>query len=377
MPQRAAARLTGPRFRSESRALPHDPSLTPSPTAGKRHHPRRKSVREEAAPPTSRWLLDAAACAVFLLLGCCDTDRTHSTPDVGDRSSEASTPVRGDGDAGLGAPKPRPVVGTYCRADADCGAPFTCLTASSDAILTAHGSGGPSGGLCTTRCDVRSDACSPAENSTECIELAPGKRYCLPSCTPGGAGPALGEKCLGRLDLACSPPREAGQTGFCLPTCGGDFECEGRTCDLGSGACVDQTPAGIGMGGDCAVGACGNGTCEPLGIFQACTGFCTVGTVGCGFDPLSKGRLDSSCLIAAASSGSQADVGLCAQLCDCNDDCRHPRFVCAEGPPGNPASLSVRGHRGACLPPSFTQPGGERGILCARAAASSVPRSDP
>lgn len=290
-------------------------------------------------------------------------------------------------DTGEGGTTParRPLVGTHCRTDDDCAPPFTCLAASSAAIATAHGQGGPSNGLCTARCDASSDACAAAENTAECVELSPGNRYCLPACSPGGQGATPGEKCLGRLDLACAPPQAEGANGFCSPTCGGDFECGGRTCDLGSGACVDGTPPGVPLGGDCTAEACGNGSCETLGTFRACTGFCTVGTVGCGFDPLSRARLDSYCLLAATRQGSVSDVGLCAQLCDCNDDCRHPRFVCSPGPADNPAVLSVRGHRGACLPPSLTQPGAEGGIPCtggradggfADADSSAVPRSD-
>jgi hypothetical protein len=349
-------------------------------------------VRKQVIPPFCRWLLAAALLiGVPLLLNGCGTNETGGVHAPTDAGSEAGAGIEGgrpEGGSAITLPR-RLLVGAHCRSDDDCGAPFTCLTSASDVIATAHGPGGPSNGLCSAHCDSGREACAAAENPTECVELTPGKHYCLPSCTPGGQGGAVGDKCLGRLDLACAPPQKDGQTGFCAPTCGGDFECGGRTCDLGSGACVDRVPPGVRVGGDCESEACGNGTCESLGFFQACTGFCTVGTVGCGFDPLSKDRLDSFCLLAATTAGSSADVGLCAQLCDCNDDCRHPRFVCSEGPPGNPASLSVRGHRGACLPPSLTQPGKERGIPCgqepgpsdggadAHTDASGFPRSAP
>src|SRR5262249_6391646 len=148
-------------------------------------------------------------------------------------------------------------------------------------------------------------------------------------------------KCHKRHDMACADPRGRG-IGYCKPTCRGDFDCASanRVCDLSDGVCKDKLdairtlPAGSkcdpNANTDRCAGACvgiisGDASTTDIGF---CSGFCKLGDQGCGFDPSSSDPVDSFCLFGTSMQSDLDDLGFCAQLCDCNDDCRDPDFVC-------------------------------------------------
>ncbi|HET9933179.1 MAG TPA: hypothetical protein VFQ35_20890, partial [Polyangiaceae bacterium] len=65
------------------------------------------------------------------------------------------------------------------------------------------------------------------------------------------------------------------------------------------------------------------------GTFSLCSGFCNLGlATACGWD--GTGKADAACLFAQGFNESPAagDSGFCGQLCDCNSDCRNPKFSC-------------------------------------------------
>lgn len=263
------------------------------------------------------------------------------------------------------------LIGQPCLKDTDCGTDgLTCLADSSEDYL----SGGVSHGICTLDCSADilaavSDVgtCSKVDATAICVGTTPAKAYCLESCTVGPPS-AAENKCHNRKDMACSDPRDRG-IGYCKPVCRGDFDCGKRFCDLSSGVCVDKIDSSrkLPIGSKCdpnsdvdpCHGACvgileGDASTTQVGF---CSGYCKLGEQnGCGFDPSST-SVDAFCLFGTSQLSDFADLGFCAQVCDCNDDCLNPDFVCS-----TVTGLSdIISRPGACGPPSKTQP---KGIAC-------------
>jgi hypothetical protein len=166
------------------------------------------------------------------------------------------------------------------------------------------------------------------------------------------------DKCSGRSDLACAPAvifgadacttdtqcsddelclvdQDTGEAacsevvGECAPRCGGDFDCEdGQACDPESGECTSSAVSGKRFGEACdpqadeCAGVCiefADGTAE-------CEEACRVGAPsGCGQEEIAGSSVacayfayDLSDLDVEQGSG---DTGICAKLCDCDDDC--------------------------------------------------------
>jgi len=231
--------------------------------------------------------------------------------------------------------------------------------------------------LCTAEC-ITDDDCP--SNAFCLVSAEVGYGFCLERCISGST--LITDKCHGRSDMACvSLARPTGSActrnsdcasgevcdtedrvcvdpfDACWPTCGGDFHCaDGMKCDFESGLCVpeDDLPEGEPIGAECDPNAdpdpC-SGMCltfidensDPL--VSTCTAPCTFGYLeGCGWD--GTGPAPAVCLFPFDPNGGVGDIGICAQLCDCNADCNHSGFVCL---PFNDERIEdVLGRRGVC-----------------------------
>jgi hypothetical protein len=226
--------------------------------------------------------------------------------------------------------------GRPCRADPDCGGGgVVCLTSGSSDLAGE----GPANGLCVVDCAAGGPAaCAPIDPNALCVAFSGGAAYCMEPCTVGPV-PRGGDKCHGRLDVACDDGSgTAPGDGFCRPLCRGDFDCAGRRCDLASGFCGDPGTVGaLPIGSVCdpqsATEPC-SGSCSPVGGTSAssgtCQGLCSLGGPGCGAAPGSSAPASVACLFdgTAAGAGDVGDIGLCAALCDCDSDCQLVTRVC-------------------------------------------------
>ena len=264
----------------------------------------------------------ASSSILVLGLGC------QNTPD--DPTPEER------GDAPLGA---------RCASSSDCQSAL-CLT--EEAPLFENG--GPAGGICSASCEDD----TPCPGGSTCVETKAGLR-CLPSCSFGDDS----SKCQGRNELACEPllvttdrgcdaddecnadelcfetDAIEGATGrcervlgVCSPRCGSDRDCNGRSCDLGSGECVNEAPTGLPAGASCDIAndECA-GNCVAIDDEHAeCEERCRIGAAsGCGESDLDESQLvcgffayDLSGLDVKQGAG---DTGVCANFCNCNDEC--------------------------------------------------------
>lgn len=235
-------------------------------------------------------------------------------------------------------------IGKACVNDTTCGANQWCLNET--AVPQ---------GLCTADCTTDSD-CEALSPGSLCAVGDQGG-FCVQGCTVGSG--SLTAKCQGRDDFTCQLfavdesgtlcNRDAdcaavGPSYFCIsntcvatacmPTCASDAECGTGFCDLSDGLCVEEKPAGLPIGSACdpdaATDPC-SGMCigDSQGTFALCSGLCNLGlAASCGWD--GTGKADSACLFAPAFNEmpSAGDAGFCGQLCDCNSDCRNPKFSC-------------------------------------------------
>lgn len=247
----------------------------------------------------------------------------------------------GDGfcDERLGVCVPEPVeytpFGDRCERNADCPAELICLRQDGEDFQ----GGGPAGGYCTMRCRY----------SSECAELFPGARctpvreedpsgVCLQPCVSNARSLST---CHGRIDLACVEPLAPTTASLCYPTCGTHDDCGDRYCDLLLGVCVDSAPEGKGVGEPCDANDSAQTECQGV-CWQSgsgedgeglCTGFCTLGTIGCNSDPENVQPGDGACLFAPQPTGQGVqDLGFCGQVCQCDDDCSAPGSSCVELP---------------------------------------------
>ena len=217
-----------------------------------------------------------------------------------------------------------------CTEDADCGDDLICVTAESSSL----GIGGPANGLCTEPC---TDSCP--DPATACVNFAGNGSYCMPQC--GLADGVI--DCQGRPDMVCDVLQ--GGTGIecttdadcaqgscldseclvplslCLPRCGADSDCpSGRFCDPGSGECVDDEPAGLGL----------DESCDPAASTDECRGFCGTTSMTCvetctfgafptcGSDDPTFATAECFPVLDGTDLG---DIGVCVRLCDCSSEC--------------------------------------------------------
>lgn len=256
-------------------------------------------------------------------------------------------------DGGVGAG-----IGHSCQSDAECASGLTCATASS-ALMAGEG---PANGYCTKECTADGD-CQAVSSGALCAPFG-AKSYCLQGCTVGGATSVIDpSKCFGRMESACAHV-DVGKTA-CTPTCNTDADCgAGLFCDYRTGRCLTVKRTGLPVGSACdptassdpCAGVCGGtGSSDPTK--GRCTGFCTVGSISqlgvCGSSPTPGVPQDAACLVVSDPNGGIGDLGYCGQLCNCDNDCGSPDFVCIKL--GNSTLESFLGKTGFCdLPTSGT-----------------------
>jgi hypothetical protein len=179
-----------------------------------------------------------------------------------------------------------------------------------------------------------------------------GVAMCFERCTVG-ADPE--DKCHGRADVACEALSDDAPTdGFCRPLCASDADCEDRSCDVRTGACVDapsvpDTELGRKCSRERGADGC-SGLCVSLSDdYNACGHRCAFGQPGdCA--PLQSAAPRGGCLFTSPM-GTIGDIGFCAELCDCAVDCSHPDAICDGFT--DPELARVFGRAGVCTPPEL------------------------
>jgi hypothetical protein len=211
------------------------------------------------------------------------------------------------------------------------------------------------------------------------------RALCFEQCTLG-ASPNT--KCHGTAHVACAPLEgNPSGYGFCRPVCASGADCGGSYCDPVRGICVshpgpDRTfgrlcasdaahssshDAGANAGLDAAdtaraLGDAGSDArtgaaltnCDDLCVevnqlASTCSRRCVFGsTEECA--PASGGLRRGACTFVTAN-GSIGDLGYCAELCDCKDDCVESMFECDAF--DNPTLESSFGRKGVCTPPEL------------------------
>jgi hypothetical protein len=225
------------------------------------------------------------------------------------------------------------LIGAACASAADCRLGFDCLTSDSRLV---NGQG-PSAGICLQKCLPEHDFCPDFDARSKCIVLSdagtPSQTlddvsYCLPGCELGTQPNEL-DKCRGRVDLVCAESPTGSGVGFCRPACRSDLDCAGRYCDLGTGLCSDATPTGSSIGSSCGstASSCAGGCIDRTSTYSECCGVCRYGTPGCGQQDQDP-PLDYFCLLDPTTGSGDGDLGYCARLCDCDDDCGRSDAVC-------------------------------------------------
>jgi len=246
------------------------------------------------------------------------------------------------------------LIGAACADASGCRAGLECISSHSSYL---NGEG-PSAGMCLARCLPDHDFCKGLDATSKCVVLDNGGTpnttsddiaYCLPGCQLGTQVNEL-DKCRGRSDLVCSESPAGSRSGYCRPACRSDVDCDGRYCDLSTGLCGDSVRTGDPIGAACSADTvlsttCAGG-CMPISAtFAECSGVCSygTGTPGCGQSNLSA-RLSYYCYIDPTSGSGLGDLGYCANLCDCDNDCARSDAVC------EPVSTitSATGRAGVC-----------------------------
>ncbi len=274
-------------------------------------------------------------------------------------STTSSTSAAGAGGSG-GSAADNPDLAQPCDSDADCGSGLICVTAESSALTE----GGPAGGLCTLPC---TDDCEEVGPNAVCLSFGDNGAYCMPLCEIGDGV----QDCAQRPDMVCDVlPAFLGtvcstdtdcQTGagclgsecavpvpVCLPKCRADSDCpEGRFCDPSLGECVDDEPAGGGIGEPCDPDA-GSEECRGFcdSEAQRCVETCAFGVYpACGSDSTTEGTAE--CLAPFFDPFDRGDAGLCFALCDCTSDCAEGLSCISFASPDVQLD-PVRGREGFC-----------------------------
>jgi hypothetical protein len=241
------------------------------------------------------------------------------------------------------------LLGAECDTDANCRKGMICLGTTS----TKLGGEGPGNGLCTVDCTGDATACAKVDPKSVCQPTDPnlpsGPAYCYATCTLGNPA-AVDDKCDGRGDLACTEKVANSGEGYCRPACQNDGECTPRHCNLSTGLCNDLAVQGSGIGADCTPQSnCTGGCLTHNATFSECSGACTLGAVGCGESRDVGPPYDAYCLIEPRGAGL-GDLGYCAKLCDCDDQCGRPDAVCT---PVEPSTQRDTGRIGSCSSRTF------------------------
>jgi hypothetical protein len=87
-----------------------------------------------------------------------------------------------------------------------------------------------------------------------------------------------------------------------------------------------------------------NGACIPHGnTYSECSGVCSYGTASCGQTNMHP-PLDFFCYLDPSTFSGDGDLGNCAKVCDCDNDCGRPDAVCEP----KPALKDKTGRVGVC-----------------------------
>jgi hypothetical protein len=246
------------------------------------------------------------------------------------------------------------LLGATCRDDGDCRAPYSCLPSTSEGIEGE----GPSAGLCVLECARDASICERADAAAKCVVLddrgtsdnVDDAAFCLPTCTLGDPK-ADDDKCRGRVDLVCSEEIAGTGLGYCRPACRSDLDCGDRRCNLRTGMCGSQPPDGAGIGSACdpTAPACAGGCIEHGASYAECSGVCRLGTPGCGQATGDGPPFNFYCYLDPAGKGGNGDLGYCAKLCDCDDDCERADAVCE----AESSLTEATGRKGVCASKVF------------------------
>ena len=287
-----------------------------------------------------------------------------------------------------------PSLGTGCQKNSDCPPSAFCLGTGSQLFF----GGQPPLGVCAAACDAMA-GCSAFAGAV-CVNVDDpgatgdagqgGQGICFESCTIGGSAAS---KCGGLAHVACAPLGGATGAGYCRPVCSINADCPSGACDPVRGVCVSSAVADTTFGLRCSAGgdagggptldasleaatsdgaaadvpadaadgaassdagaaapkACGDVCVQLDSTSDVCSRRCVFGSTDeCG--PSSGGLRRGACLFVT-KGGSIGDLGYCGELCDCNDDCIEPTFVCDAF---SSTDLSTTfGRKGVCTPPEL------------------------
>lgn len=256
-------------------------------------------------------------------------------------------------------------LGNACSSDAECVAGALCLLPNS----TAWFGGGPPKGLCVADCSSDEALCSTFEASVCVSSTLPnttgqGTAFCMPTCGTG-QGTTEAANCSLVPASACDGLEgEAG--GFCRPFCRLDSDCRSGHCDRRYGSCValaaELTSVGFGQSCETSTPNC-DGVCLNLSSgHQLCSQRCIAGdTNECTVSTSSQRT--SVCAYQGSLSFAPGNLGYCAPLCDCNDDCVAAGFVCKAFGAGTATAL---GRAGLCYPNVDSTGASQVGLVCSR-----------
>lgn len=286
-------------------------------------------------------------------------------------------------------------LGKGCTADAECGTGLICVLPAG----TQLDGEGPAKGLCTADCTADASVCAGIDPNSLCLNYGTAA-YCVEGCDFGPATATFSPtKCHGRHEMACSaligstdgagactvdtdcPAGPNGEEPYCndgtcaniipacIPMCNKDSDCgTGLHCNPKTGLCNPTAPSGLDTGSVCVQPADGGtdpckGICYQFGdgadADYMCSNPCTAyETRSCGWE--GTGDADAWCLYGSSYTQGAGDQGVCAQLCDCDDDCRNPNLICDP----LPSQLSALGRAGACVGKTDADGGALPGIPC-------------
>jgi hypothetical protein len=229
---------------------------------------------------------------------------------------------------------------------------------------------GPSAGFCLAPCPPGgSDSfCAGVDATAKCVTLDDKGTtstdddvvYCMPGCKIGDTKDP--DKCRSRPDSVCAEKPEGSRTGYCRPACRNDKDCAPRHCDIGTGLCGDAAPSGDSIGAACDPGnsACAGGCFPEANNYAECSGPCSYGEPGgCG-QAQTTPPYDYFCYIDGALGAGAGDLGYCARVCSCDNDCGRPDAVCEP----TPDIAGKTGRPGVCGSKMFANGTARKNIPC-------------
>jgi hypothetical protein len=256
------------------------------------------------------------------------------------------------------------LAGANCEDDGDCRKGSFCLTYGSRALDGE----GPAGGICVAECARDASVCEKLDADATCVVLddrgtssvLDDTAFCLPRCKLGDAASGE-EKCRGRVDLVCSEAAAGSGQGYCRPACRSDRDCGSRLCNLRTGLCGDAPPSGDPIGSACnpEESHCAGGCIDHGSNWAECSGVCRLNTPGCG-QTSSRPPYDYWCYLDPSNVGGDGDLGYCAHVCDCDDDCGRDDAVCE--PSGSLESDT--GRAGVCASKTYASGGARPHVPC-------------